>query len=359
MLFSHRDHPPGRSLRRRALLLAPALGAAAPARSDMAEWRAWHDRFVTPDGRVRDTGNNGIAHSEGQGWGLIFSAFFGDRPAFERILAWTSRRLRRPGDRLHAWRYRPGLAQPVDDPNNATDGDLYIVWGLLAAHRRWGDARHREGALAIARDLLRLTLRETARGPFLLPGAAGFETPEGLVLNPSYILLPVFAELSRAMPNGPWQALSAAGLDLLRRARFGAWGLSPDWVLQPHAPDAPLVLPARWPPRFSYDAVRVPLMLAWAGQATHPALLGAVAFWTDQRWPQPPAWVDLISGVPAEYGASVGARAIAAFASARIAGRGATVSLPSVNDSRDYYSASLLLLVRAACADSGTPVADG
>lgn len=361
MVFSQHDRPPDRSARRRVLLLAPALCAAAPSRagaSDMSAWRAWHDRFVTRDGRVTDTGNDGIAHSEGQGWGLLFAASFGDRPAFERILAWTSRSLRRAGDRLHAWRYRPGRAQPVEDPNNATDGDLYIAWGLLLAHRRWGDATHLGAALAIARDLLRLTLRQTARGPVLLPGAAGFEAPEGLVLNPSYILLPAFAELARAMPSGPWQALSDAGLDLLRRARFGAWGLSADWVLQPHARDAPLALPDRWPSRFSYDAVRVPLMLAWAGQATHPALLGAAGFWSDPRWREPPAWVDLVSGVTAEYAASPGTRAVAAFVSARISRHRVAVSLPPVNDSRDYYSASLLLLVRVACAQTGTPVVD-
>jgi len=307
---------------------------------------------------VTDTGNNGVAHSEGQGWGLLFAASFDDREAFERILGWTSRRLRRPGDRLHSWRYRPGRTPPVDDPNNATDGDLYIAWALLVAHRRWGDTTHLTAALAIARDVLRLTLRRTARGIFLLPGAAGFESREGIVLNPSYIVLPAFEELSRAMPSDPWQALSASGVDLLSRARFGAWGLSPDWVLQPHPADAPLVLPARWPPRFSYDAVRVPLMLAWAGLASHPALLGAVSFWTDPRWREPPAWVNLVTGVPAEYGASPGVRAVAAFASARRAGTPLAVSLPSVNDSRDYYSASLLMLVRVACANTGTPIAD-
>jgi endoglucanase len=359
MSFSHCVRPPCRPIKRRGLLLAPALGAAAPGRSGRSEWLAWRGRFVTNDGRITDTGNDGIAHSEGQGWGLLFAASFGDRPAFEAILTWTSRHLRRPTDRLHAWRYRPGHARPVDDPNNATDGDLYIAWGLLAAHRRWGDAAHLQAARAIGRDLLRLTLRETARGPVLLPGAAGFERREGLVLNPSYIVLPAFDELSRAMPAGPWQALSAAGIDLLRRARFGAWGLSPDWVMQPHAPDAPLVLPGRWPPRFSYDAVRVPLMLAWAGQGAHPALLGAVGFWTDPRWREPPAWVDLVSGVPAEYGASPGARAVASFASARIGARSIAVSLPPVNDSRDYYSASLLLLVRVACADTGTAIVEG
>jgi endoglucanase len=245
----------------------------------------------------------------------------------------------------------------VDDPNNATDGDIYIAWGLLQAHRRWGEAAYRDRAVAIARDLLRLTLRDTPDGPMLLPGAQGFEHREGLTLNPSYIVLPAFAEFARAMPAAPWPALSRAGLEFLRRARFGAWGLSPDWVLVPPAPDAPLRLPDRWPPRFSYDAVRVPLMLAWDGHPAHPALRGAVAFWTDPQWAEPRAWVDLVSGLPADYAASAGTRSVAAFAAARTGAGGGTVSLPSINGLHDYYAASLTLLVRVACISTGTPIA--
>jgi len=349
-------HPAPPGGRRALLALAPALAAAAP-RADPNDWRLWRDRFLTAEGRVTDTGNAGIAHSEGQGWGLIFAAAFDDRAAFDRILAWTGARLRRPGDLLHAWRYRPGAAQPIEDPNNATDGDLYIAWGLLMAHRRWGDPAHRDRAIAIARDILRLTLRDTPEGPMLLPGAQGFEHPQGLVLNPSYILLPAFAEFARAMPDAPWPALAQSGRALLARARFGAWGLSPDWVLLPRARGAALRLPEAWPPRFSYDAVRVPLMLAWSGPRSHPALRGAHGFWTDPRWPEPRAWVDLVSGLPSDYAASPGVRAVASFAAARIAGEGIAAPLPSVNTSRDYYSASLTVLVRVACIATGTPTA--
>jgi endoglucanase len=177
-----------------------------------------------------------------------------------------------------------------------------------------------------------------------------------MVLNPSYIVLPAYAALAEAMPGAAWPRLAQDGIALLRRARFGAWGLSPDWVLLPPG-NGDLRLPATWPPRFSFDAVRVPLILAWAGEVTHPALLGAHAFWTDPRWSVPPAWVDLVTGQTAEYAAPPGMRAIAAFTAARIAGRGSAVTLPSVNESRDYYSASLTLLTRMGCVATGTPIA--
>ncbi|MEO3470554.1 glycosyl hydrolase family 8 [Roseomonas sp. CAU 1739] len=344
--------------RRSALAALPGLVAAATAGAAAAdEWRLFRDRFLTPEGRLLDTGNGGVSHSEGQGWGLMFAAAFDDRPAFDRILAWTQRVLKRRTDHLHAWRYRPGAVPAVADPNNATDGDLYIAFGLLMAQARWRHAPYRTLAVAIGRDLLRLTLRETAGGPTLLPGAGGFESADGMVLNPSYLVLPAFAALAEAMPGDRWPAIAQESLALLQRARFGAWGLSPDWVLLPRSAGAPLRMPPAWPPRFSFDAVRVPLSLAWAGAVSHPALLGALAFWSDPRWTAPPAWVDLVTGNTADFAASPGMRAIAAFAQARIAGPGATATLPSVNASGDYYSASLTILARVACGATGVEVA--
>lgn len=344
--------------RRSLLAVLPALFAMpAVAAEPTDEWRLFRSRFLTPEGRLIDTANGNVSHSEGQGWGLMFAAAFDDRPAFDLILSWTQRVLKRRTDHLHAWRFRPGATPAVADPNNATDGDLYIALGLLMAHARWRNAAHRDLAIAIGRDLLRHALRQRDGISFLLPGVTGFESAAGIVLNPSYVALPAYAALGRAMPGERWNRIAQDGVELLKRARFGVWGLSPDWVLLPPSADAPLALPTAWPPRFSFDAVRVPLMLAWAGQVAHPALLGAQAFWSDPRWTAPPAWVDLVTGSTADFAASPGVQAIAAFAAARTAGSGAVVALPSVNASRDYYSASLTLLVRVACDATGTRVA--
>lgn len=353
-ISQHRSSFGRRSLTASLCLLPPFAAARADPASD---WEAYRARFVTQEGRVVDTGNDGISHSEGQGWGLILAAVFDDRPTFDRVLSWTRRTLKRPQDNLHAWRFRPNAVPAVDDPNNATDGDLYIAWALLMASARWHHAPYRAEAMAIAQDLLRLTRRTLGGQAVLLPGVAGFASAQGAVLNPSYIVLPAFAALHRAAPQAGWDRLARDGLSLLRRARFGAWALSPDWVMQPTQPNAALSLPDRWPPRFSYDAVRVPLLLAWAGETRHPALLGAHGFWSDRRWTDPPAWVDLVTGRVAEYAASPGVRAVAAFAAARIADANVIVTLPPLNESRDYYSASLWMLVRVACLATGTRVA--
>lgn len=65
---------------------------------DWAEFRL----FVTPEGRVIDTGNGNIPHSGGQGAALLLAARNDDGGSFERILAWTRGALRRPDDTLLA-----------------------------------------------------------------------------------------------------------------------------------------------------------------------------------------------------------------------------------------------------------------
>jgi endoglucanase len=58
-----------------------------PLRLPSSQWREFLTRYVSPEGRIIDTGNGNISHSEGQGYGLILAEAFGDRSSFERILA--------------------------------------------------------------------------------------------------------------------------------------------------------------------------------------------------------------------------------------------------------------------------------
>ena len=329
------------------LLGALPLGpASASAQARRRNWIVFRDRFVAPDGRVVDTGNGGISHTEGQGWAMLLAATMDDRATFHLVHAWTRRHLSRPGDALFSWRFRPGARPPVDDPNNATDGDLYIAWALVRASMRWQDPALLAAAGAIGRDVLRLLTREHGGQLLLLPGAHGFEDARRFVVNPSYLVLPAFAALDQAAPDPRWRQLASDGLRLLREARFGRWGLAPDW-LAVSRPDGRLSPADGWPPRFSYDAVRVPLLLAWGGHRTAPAAQAALRFWTDPEHPLPAAWVDLMTDTRAPYAASGGVWAVAALLSGS-AGEAAWALAPQ----DDYYAAALKMLVMVAEQDS-------
>jgi endo-1,4-beta-D-glucanase Y len=328
---------------------APKMHSAAMRQ----DWAAFRHQYVTPEGRVIDTGNGNASHSEGQGWGLLGAQAADDRETFERILEWTTHNLRRrPTDSLHAWRYKPGDANPVSDLNNATDGDLYIAAALARAAVRWDRPDYAAQAARLGKDILSL-VRTVGTRTVLLPGAVGFEKPDCLIINPSYYAFGLFADLAAVAPSPKWELLRQEGTALILQARYGKWMLPPDWVRVDRA-DGSLGIAPGWPPRFSWDAIRVPMHLAWGGIAAEPLFASFHKYWTAQRAVQP-AWVDLRTEEVAPYSAPAGIRAVATLASHTM-GMDRTSALPSVMAANDYYGAGLVLLSRIAAEEAGRPI---
>ncbi len=322
------------------------LAACSPENEAGKDWQLYKQRFMADSGRIVDTGNGGISHSEGQGFAMVLAVANDDRKAFDLIWNWTRSNLQQRDDKLHVWRWTPDLPGNIDDPNNATDGDLLIAWALARAARTWDDAIYGDAALELARELRDGLLREVGGRSILLPGSIGFEFPERIVVNPSYFVLPAYAALARLDPSPVWPALEKSALALIGQARFGEWQLPPDWLELD--PDGKPALAQDFPPRFGYEAVRIPLYMLWAG---YGEVDNFARYW--QSFANAgllPPWTDLQSGEQAEYDASPGIKAVAAMVGASLSG--APVSLPPLDEEQDYYSASLLLLAKTAWRES-------
>lgn len=339
-----------------ALGLAWLLWPRDPYALPGGDWRAFKTRFITPEGRVVDDGNGGISHSEGQGYGMLLAVAFRDRATFDRLWAWTSTHLQRKSDSLFSWKWQPGEGEGgghVADPNNASDGDLLIAWALVRAFREWGDYRYQSAAAPIVISLFEKTLAPTWLGMQFLPGLEGFQKANGTVVNPSYYVFPAFAELATAFPSDKWAALDQGGRLLLATARFGKWKLAPDWVLVgPHWVE----LAPGHDPDFGYNAIRVPLHLAWH-DAPAPELAPFAEFWAGLPPETPvPGAVNLRTNAFGPYAALPGMLAVrqltlACAKSARITVR----DIPRLAKEEPYYSASLKLLTKLAIRDRFGP----
>ena len=340
-------------LTRRTLLQAAAALAAvqAPLKAEAANsvrvdqlWPTYRDRFVHADGRVMDTGNDSISHSEGQGWGMLLAGAAGDWDAFDRIWNWTDANLRWSGAPLFAWKWDPKTGEVVD-PNNASDGDILIAWALARAGYFTKRADLVEAAQTSAVAVRQLLTDEVAGVTALLPGFTGFSKNAVATINLSYYVFPAFAHLNQVDPSPLWQTLSANGAQLALQARFGPHSLPPDW-LAVH-PNGQMQPAQDWPARFCFDAVRVPLDLYWAG---YDSVQHLGTYQTAWAAPDAPAWFTLETGPNAEYEASNGVKSIAQLIRTHRP-EGGTL-WPAVKEG-DYYSASLAMLSSLAAEERG------
>ncbi|GJD58579.1 glycosyl hydrolase family 8 [Methylobacterium dankookense] len=330
---------------------APARPASGPllagALGDDEAWRTYRARFVTEQGRVIDTANGMISHSEGQGYGMLLAVAAGDRPTFERIWGWTRANLMVRSDELLAWRWSPDQRPAVADMNNATDGDILVAWALLEAAEAWGEAAYRTASRRIAVEFGRKSiLFKDPRGALLLPAVSGFAPPtrpDGPLINLSYWIFPAFQRLSIVAPEYDWPALVRSGLAFLRASRFGPSSLPTEWISAKEE-----LRPADgFPALFSYNAIRIPLYLAWAGVGRPEDYAAFQTLWSGIDRERLPI-VDTRDGRPVEWLTEPGYTAIPALVACAVDNTPFPSGLKTVQGDQNYYPATLHLLALAA-----------
>ena len=311
-------------------------------------WRSYKARFVTDQGRVVDTGNGRISHSEGQGYGMLLAVAAGDRDAFQRIWNWTRANLMVRDDALLAWRWEPDKRPAVADMNDATDGDILVAWALAEAAEGWSDEGYRLASRRIAVDIARRTVLFRSEGlPLLLPAMSGFsaeERSDGPVINLSYWVFPAFPRLAGVAPEFEWSRLSAVGQELTLRARFGAAQLPTEWISMRGGQPQPAT---GFAPHFSYNAVRLPLYLAMAGITERNYYEPLLKLWAE---PDPAGLpiIDTASDAVAGRMGEPGYAAIPALAACAVSGTPLPAGLSDPVPNENYYPATLHLLALTA-----------
>ncbi|BCQ32767.1 endoglucanase [Erwinia rhapontici] len=328
-------------LRTGMILLALVLGMSQASAAD--GWSTFKTRFMTSEGRIQDTGNKNVSHTEGQGYAMLMAVYYNDRSSFDRLWGWTQKNLSNPNNGLFYWKYTPGASDPVSDRNNASDGDVLIAWALLKAGNKWNVPAYLQASDRLQKAIIDRNVITFAGRTIMLPGAQGFNKTSYVILNPSYFVFPAWRDFAARSHLKVWNALIDDGTQLLSEMRFGDSGLPMDWVAM--NADGSMAPATAWPPRFSYDAIRVPLYLHWYDPASLQ-LVPFQRFWMNFQRLQTPAWIDVLSNDKAPYNMAGGLLAV----------RDLTLDdtgyiNDALNSSEDYYSASLRLLTFLALND--------
>ena len=324
------------------------------------DWATFKTEFVSRDGRVIDHLNGAISHSEGQGDAMFLAVHHNDRATFDAVWAWTKDNLQvRGSDHLLAWKWgqRKSGRWAIIDLNNATDGDILVAWALLRAGNKWQDDSLVQEASSLATEVLHALQCTWQELVLITPGYFGFNGTDEIIINPSYFIFPAFQDFATAWPDqaGQWQQILADGILILDRLAFTPLALPPDWARL--TPETARVDESR-SPWFGYDAIRIPLYLALAGQ--QDALRAYIPFLdTMERIGYLPRGVDLIrSTVHLEPGPA-GFYAVLARVAGDLDRETQAESLRKqaiehlLHESSDYYSFVLYLL---ADLETGTDV---
>ena len=235
------------------------------------------------------------------------------------------------------------------DGNNATDGDVLIAWALSRAAERFGRPDYRDAAQHIATAIGQSTIVETRAGAVLLPGVLGFGANaqvDGPVINLSYYVFPAFAALKSLAPSYDWDALSANGMSLLKRSAFGPLRLPTDWIGLGDGDPRPA---AKYPASFGYDAIRIPLYLAWAGAGDVERDRHFSSLWNPSD-DLGPFVTDARTGAAKQAFGGNGYRMVAALATCVAGGKPIPDDLASRRDEL-YYPATLRLLTVVAARE--------
>lgn len=317
------------------LTVACAKVPESKAKTGDGFWAQFRERFILPSGRVIDNGNGNISHSEGQGYGLLLAAINSDEATFDALAEWTQDTLGRDDMALHAWRYDSREFNPIPDRNNATDGDMLIAWALSLGAKKWRNSSYAARSKAIRQAIRSRLIVQRNGEQLLLPGLVGFVEAERVVINPSYYIWPALDHFRAVDGAAAWAAVINDGMRIMSRARFGPYGLPADWLqVDPTGTWMPAI---DKPPRFGFDAIRIPLYAEAGRRKTLSEPI--IAWWQSlaASGQQIPAWIDLQSGQVAPYGLSVGGEAIKALALGQ--------PQPEVL-AGDYYAAVLQLFAR-------------
>lgn len=221
-------------------------------------WSEYKNLFIAEDGRVIDKVNNNITHSESIGYAMYLSIKNNDLETFKKIHSWYKNNLTKNKFGLISWKW--GQSEDASwktlDFNNASDGDLWIAYDNLLMYEKTQEARYKDDALLLMKNIKKHLIINHRDSLYLLPGKIGFNTEKDFQINLSYYLFFIFDKFTQYDDDSVWINLKKDGLLLMENSRFSSLNLHADWI---NINKNTLEITTWKNNSFAYDALRVPL----------------------------------------------------------------------------------------------------
>jgi endo-1,4-beta-D-glucanase Y len=209
-------------------------------------------------------GDTAITISEGMGYGMLLTAYFGEKGRFDRLFDFYKSKRTSKAHNLMAWRV---TCDSVIDPGSATDGDLDVAFALIVAHYQWGGdyLEEADSILTILKD--DYFVDTCGEGVYVMkPGGhwGGCDVTDISYYIPAYFR--VFAETTG---DAFWNDAAHDAYTILNNGADSTTGLVPDWQSWDGVPGG--TSNWEWLDYYRYDACRVPWRMAldyiWNGDS--------------------------------------------------------------------------------------------
>ncbi|HVU03798.1 MAG TPA: glycosyl hydrolase family 8 [Polyangiaceae bacterium] len=117
----------------------PTGGATTEAKSSYDFWKGKYLKSDCGGGNVRVDNSDGATFSEGMGYGMVLTAYYGDKAEFDGLWQFTKKNFNQNG--LMGWHVTcSGPTSGDGGGASATDGDTDIGFALVVAVDQWGDS---------------------------------------------------------------------------------------------------------------------------------------------------------------------------------------------------------------------------
>ena len=252
--------------------------------------------YVLFDDHDVKAGADVIAVSEGQGYGMIITAFMGGhdpdaKKYFDGLYRFYRSHPSIHNSRLMAWRQVQGEVTAPDSRDSASDADMDIAYALLIADRQWGSAGE------INYSVEGKALIEAIYADDVNPRAASMKLGDEISSDDSaYMdtrssdLIPDhFRAFQRATGRAEWGVIldkSYSIIDALQNGFSPATGLLPDFIRRVDkspTPARPNYLESKHDGDYYYNACRVPFRVGLdyllTGEPRSKAALEKITRW--------------------------------------------------------------------------------
>jgi endo-1,4-beta-D-glucanase Y len=228
----------------------PATVTHADAQYEYNRWKNLYLVTCNDMYRVATTDNEQTL-SEGTGYGMLLTAYYGEKDYFDGLLEFYKSKRTSTANGLMAWNV---TCEGINDPNCATDGDIDAAFALIVAYNQWG-GRYLEEAREILGKIKSSLMISCGDTIYALKPGVGWG---GCYLTDiSYYPPACFRIFAEITGDTSWSNLADDTYAILNAGAHETTGLVPDWQSVDGTPSGKPPQPDRIG-YFRYDASRVP-----------------------------------------------------------------------------------------------------